>query len=146
MPGGTDQTELQTTLKQCCMKIRRPKSTVLFRSGEKAFGMFVVLSGTVTLDFGVDRSLAMNHTYGPGALVGLPATLTKRGYSMTATVTQDAELGFWPFEALDALLRKRPDFCHQLLRILGEKIAETRREAKAFLNKEKPHSQHSDVV
>jgi CRP-like cAMP-binding protein len=54
--------------------------------------MFVVFSGKVSLDFGVDSSLV--RTYGIGALVGLPATITRRNYSMTATVTEDAELGF----------------------------------------------------
>ncbi|MGC2185194.1 MAG: hypothetical protein WA637_18095 [Terriglobales bacterium] len=31
----------------------------------------------VILDFGVDASPAINRSYGAGALVGLPATLTK---------------------------------------------------------------------
>lgn len=34
-------------------------------------GMFIVLSGKVSLDFGVDGSLAMNHIYGRGAFGGL---------------------------------------------------------------------------
>ncbi len=108
--------------------------------------MFVVLTGKVILDFGVDGSLAMNHSYGPGALVRLPATLTKRNYSMTATVTQDAERGFWPSEALNSLLRKRPDLCQQLLAILSEKISENQQVAKALLSKEKVASPQSPVV
>ena len=75
--------------------------------------------------FGVDGSLAINRSYGPGALIGLPATLTKRTYSMTATVGQNAELGFWPSGALQLLLRHRPELCQQLLAVLGERISET---------------------
>ncbi len=56
----------------------------------------------------------------PLALVGLPSTLTRRIYCMTATVTEDAELGFWSPEALDSLLHNRPDLCQQLLVILGD--------------------------
>ncbi len=146
MAGYTGSADLQIALQRGCKKIRKAKSSVLFRRGERASGMFIVLSGTVLLDFGADGSLAVNHTYGRGALVGLPAALTKRSYSMTATVVQDAELGFWPAEALNTLLRKRPDLCRQLLAVLGERIAESRQVAKASLNKEKPSAQHSNVV
>jgi CRP-like cAMP-binding protein len=146
MPSYASSTDdLQTALHRGCKKIWKAKSSILFRRGQSASGMFVVLRGTVTLDFGVDGALAANHTYGPGALVGMPAALTKRSYSMTATVTQDAELGFWPAEALDALSRKRPDLCRQLLAVLGERISQTRQVAKAFLNKEEPTAQRSSV-
>jgi CRP-like cAMP-binding protein len=56
-----------------------PRYSVLFRRGEKAVGMFVVFSGKVSLDFGIDSSLV--RTYGAGALVGLPATITGRNRS-----------------------------------------------------------------
>ena len=126
--------DLQSALEEHGERFRKPESTVLFRGGEKAFGVFIVFSGRVRLDFG-DES-ALSRSYGPGALVGLPATLTGRTYSMTATVTQDAELGFWSPEALDVLLRGRPDLCRQLLIILGERMAETNEVQKALLNKE----------
>jgi len=93
MAIDTAHASLQLALEQGCEKIRKPRYTVLFRRGEKAIGIFLVFSGKVSLDFGVDSPLA--RTYGPGALVGLPATVTGRNYSMTATVTEDAELGFW---------------------------------------------------
>jgi hypothetical protein len=79
-------------------KIRRPKSTVLFRRGDKACGMFVVFTGKISLDLGVDS--IVGRSYGAGALVGLPSTLTRQNYSMTATVTEDAELGFLTPDAL----------------------------------------------
>jgi CRP-like cAMP-binding protein len=84
--------------------------------------MFVVLGGKVRLDLGVDS--AIGRTCGPGALVGLPSPLTRNNYSMTATVTEDAELGFWSPDALDSLLHNRPDLWQPLLAILGERIAE----------------------
>lgn len=135
---------LQTVLEQQKQRVRKSKRAVLFRRGEKAFGMFVVLSGKVSLDFGVDSPFA--RSYGSGALVGLPATLTGRNYSMTATVTEDAELAFWPTQALDSLLRKRPDFCRQLLVILGEKMAENQKIAKALVSRDEPPLQQSNVV
>jgi CRP-like cAMP-binding protein len=94
------------------------KGELLFRRGEKATGFFVVLGGRVSLDLGVDTALA--RSFGPGALGGLPATLTRGNDSMMATVTEDAELGFWTAHALDLLLQTRRDLCQQLLVILGE--------------------------
>ena len=122
MAGDTPSAYLQASLEQRGEKVRKPKFTVLFQRGDKASGMFVVLSGKVSLGFG-DNS-AFDRSYGPGALVGLPSTITRHNYCMTATVAEDAELGFWSPEALDSLLHNRPDLCQQLLVILREKMAE----------------------
>ena|ERR1700758_4977178 len=80
MPRYTAPPDLHAALEQRCKRVRKPRSTVLFRRGERAFGMFLILRGAISLDFGVDCSVGLANTYGPGALVGLPATLTGRGY------------------------------------------------------------------
>jgi CRP-like cAMP-binding protein len=135
---------LQNTLEQKGERLFKRKGEVLFRRGERAGLMFVVLSGKVRLDFGVDSPLS--RCYGPSALVGLPATLTRRSYRMNATVIEDAELSVWRFTALDSLLRKRRDFCQQMLTILGEKMAESQAMAKALAYKEGQPSQASYVA
>jgi|HubBroStandDraft_6_1064221.scaffolds.fasta_scaffold03926_7 CRP-like cAMP-binding protein len=135
---------LQTALAQECEKVRKPKGTVLFQRGKESFGMFVVLSGKVCLDFGVDSPFT--RTYSAGALLGLPATLTGRNYNMTATVTENAELGFWGRQQLNALLRKHPDYCRALLEILGERMSENQKIAKSLLMREEPTEQESYVV
>ncbi len=136
--------DLQIALQQSCEKLRKPKGSVLFRRGEAAIGLFVVLSGKVSLDLGVDTSFA--RSYGSGALLGLPAALTKRDYSMTATVTENAEVGFCSARALDSLLRQRPEFSQQLLAILAERMAENQQVVKAMLSKEKQPLQRSEVA
>ena len=97
MAGDIASANLQTILEQRCEKVRKPRFNVLFRHGDRASGMFVVLSGKVSLGFGDNSDF--DRSYGPGALVGLPSTLTQRNYCMTATVTEDAELGFWSLSA-----------------------------------------------
>lgn len=144
MAAYPNPVNLQLALEQRGEKTCKPKGSVLFRRGEKATGLFVVLSGRVSLDLGVDTALA--RSYGPGALLGLPATLTRSNHSMTATVTEDAELGFWTADALDLLLRKRPDLCRQLLAILGERMAESQQVLKGMLDKEKRPLQWTSVV
>ena len=125
--------DLLTALQGCCRTVQKPKHTVLFHRGEASFGMFLILTGSVSLDFGVDARSPLNSSCGPGALVGLPATITGHSYSMTATVTQDAELGFLTAQELKALLHERPELCAELLVILAAKLAYTDQVKKAVL-------------
>jgi CRP-like cAMP-binding protein len=144
MAQRTVPSNLQTALEERCQRVFKPRSTVLFRRGEKAYGMFLVLTGNITLDFGVDA--AHGRCYGPGALVGLPASLTKGAYSMTATVTENAVLGFLPLEAIEHLLRDHPHVCQELLSILGERVQEIQRLTKSILEKGQQPHQVSCVV
>jgi CRP-like cAMP-binding protein len=114
----------QTALEHESQRISTKKGHVLFERGQKSFGMFVVLRGRVSLDFGSDSGYT--RSYGPGALVGLPSTLTKNSYSMTARVIEDSVLGFWSPQLLQQLLRKHPDYCRELLVMLRERMAENR--------------------
>ena len=126
------QPDLYAALERRCETVRKRRSTVLFRRGEKAFGMFLVMKGTVRLDFGVDASTALGNICGPGALVGVPATLSRTNYSMTATVTEDAQLGFLTPQAVAALLREQPGLRQHFLTILSAKVAHTEQVTKAL--------------
>jgi CRP-like cAMP-binding protein len=106
--------------------------------------MFVILSGKVSLDVGIASPFA--HAYEAGALLGLPATISRGEYSMTATVTEDAELVFWGTQALESLLRANPTLCQELLGIMAERVAENHELMKALLKGRKSPSQKSDVA
>ena len=135
MASCTAPTNLSTFLEQNCERMHKPRSAVLFQRGEKAFGMFLVFSGRVRLNAGIDEALA--RCYGPGALIGLPATLSKRTYSMTATVMEDAELGFLPPPVLDSLIRDNPDLCQELVTILSERMVQIQQLQRELLHKER---------
>ena len=124
--------DLYAALERCCERVLKRRTTVLFRRGDKAFGMFLIIRGTVRLDFGVDASTVLGNVCGPGALVGLPATLSRTHYSMTATVTEDAQLGFLTPQAVAALLREQPEFRQHFLKILSAKVAHTEQVTKAL--------------
>ena len=64
---------------------------------------------------------------GPGSLLGLPATLNGRPYSLTATVAEDCKLVFVRREAVLRLLRQNTFVCFQALQILGSEISDMRR-------------------
>jgi CRP-like cAMP-binding protein len=65
---------------------------------------------------------------------------------MTATVTGDAELGFLTTQVLESLLREHPEFCRELLEILGAKLTHTEQVTKALLRKEKLPKLESGVA
>ena len=92
MAGETASAHLRYTLELRGEKVYKPKSTVLFRRGDKASGMLSFSAEKVSLDLGVDSSLAV--AVAQPALVGLPSTITRQNYSTTATVTEDAQLAF----------------------------------------------------
>lgn len=96
--------ELYAALDRHCVRVAKPRSAVLFTRGDQPFGIFLVLTGSVMLDFGN----GVRYPCGPGALIGLPATLPKTVYSMTATVVRDASLGFLSTKRLFDLLEKQP--------------------------------------
>jgi CRP-like cAMP-binding protein len=135
MESDKASAHLRYILEQRGERVSKPKSTVLFRRGDKASGMFVVLSGKVSLDLGVDS--ALSQCCGAGALVGLPSTITRQNYSMTATVTEDAELGFWTPDGLESLLRSQPELYQPLLVILGAKVAANHDAERRFVYEEK---------
>jgi len=138
MASRTVPTNLATFLEQHCEKVYKPKSSVLFRRGEKALGVFLILSGGVSLDAEINRGLPQ--CCSSGALVGLPATLSKSNYSMTATVTEDAELGFLRPEMLDSLMHTNPDLSQALLKLLSERLLEIQQLQKALLHEQKDRS------
>jgi len=141
MASRTVSPDLSTFLEQHCEKVCKPKSAVLFRRGEKAFGVFLVLSGRVSLDAEINRGLPQ--CCSSGALVGLPATLSKGNYSMTATVTEDAELGFLRPEMLDSLMRTNPDLSQVVLKLLSERAREIQQLQKALLDEQKDRSRQA---
>ena len=106
--------------------------------------MFVVFTGRVRLDFGVDCLLS--RSYGPGALLGVPATISKSNYMMTATVTEDAEVGLWTPRALDSLLLGHPELCQQLLVLLCERMAENHEFMKALRDRHPEISSDSGLA
>jgi CRP-like cAMP-binding protein len=144
MPIHAHVDNLKSVLQEGGERICKPRYSVLFRRGQKSFGMFVVLKGKVSLDVGIASPFA--RAYGAGALLGLPASVSKREYSMTATVTEDAEFSFWTLEALERLLQENPELCQELLGIMAERLAENHELMKALLKGRKQPSQKSDIA
>lgn len=112
--------ELQAEFERLATIVFKPKGTILFRRGDDVSGMFLIRNGRISLalDFYPLRIL------GPGAITGLPATLSGNPYSLTAQVLEDSELAFVPRDSVLACLKNNPLLCFQVSQMLSEEISD----------------------
>lgn len=109
------------------MQITQPKGTVLFRRGEPAVGIYLVKSGRIDLRLEneegrpVWRRIATRHS-----IIGLPGTLAKRHYTLTATACETSHLAFVRSRDLIGLMKDAPDIGLELVRAVGDEVCRMR--------------------
>lgn len=97
--------------------------TVLFRQGEAVTGAHLVVSGRVDLRLKAEHSKRIvGRTAGPGAVLGLPATISGEPYSLTATTLEPCELVFIQREDVLNALRSDPARAMTLLQTLAHEV------------------------
>jgi CRP-like cAMP-binding protein len=97
----------------------------LFHCGDPISGVFVIRKGAVTMSVDAPDAVYPPRTIGPGEIAGLPATLNGH-YSLTAKVTEDAEVGFVPGGKVTEILECSPRLCMLAMRAMSEEIARVR--------------------
>ena len=117
--------ELCAELTRLSSSVTMPKGAILFRCGDRVSGIFVIHRGVVRMSLDGADSVFPARKLGPGEIVGLPATLTGN-YSLSAEVTEDAELGFVPAQRITDLFECSPRLCLTAMRLIGEEVARTR--------------------
>lgn len=118
--------ELKKHLITAGTPVQRARGTYLFRRGDAVTGIFLISRGTVRLGLDGDPAGFPSRDVGPGSVVGLPASLSDSSYSLTAEVSEDAELVFLSRQRLLDLLREKPELCFQVMSILTEELTQTR--------------------
>jgi len=118
--------ELKAELEQLATIVVKPKGTILFRRGEDVSGVFLIHSGRVSLALDCETRLYPPRILGPGAIVGLPATVSGNPYSLTAKVVDDSELAFVPRNAVLECLQNSPLLCFQVMDMLSGEISDIR--------------------
>jgi CRP-like cAMP-binding protein len=130
MPGKKISLELNKELRAVSRPLKKKKGVLLFQAGARSRGAFLVRSGKVRLQLDGATGLYPARMLGPGAVVGLPATVSGEPYSLTAEAAQDCELDFIPRKQLLGLLRSNTTAALQILQILSEEIYVMRNTAK----------------
>jgi CRP-like cAMP-binding protein len=118
--------ELKAELDQQATIIFKAKGTILFRRGEDVTGVFLIRSGRVSLALDCETPLYPARILGPGAIAGLPATVSGNPYSLTAKVVDDAELAFVPRDAVVECLKHNPTLCFEVMDMLSGEISDIR--------------------
>jgi len=67
---------------------------------------------------------------GPGAVLGLPATVAGSPYSLTAEVMDKAEVAFVPRELVLRALSTNQELCFEVMQLLSSEISGTRKALK----------------
>ncbi len=121
--------DLQQALEKLATPLVKKKGTVLFRQGQKAQGVFLLRAGKALLSVRAKGGgVVAPKTVGPGCVLGLPANICGKPYSLTAETLDDCDLAFVEREKVVKLLRKDGQLCLHAVEILGRELAALRNE------------------
>jgi CRP-like cAMP-binding protein len=114
--------ELIAALKQRARSIDLGSNHVLFRQGDAPIGVFILTKGTVRLTRRLDGDEVLTAHVGPGSLLGVPAAIGKKPYSLTAEATQGAEISLLTGEYFIHLMHTEPSVSFRVLQVLAEEV------------------------
>jgi CRP/FNR family transcriptional regulator len=123
--------ELREELERLSTIITKPKGSILFRRGEEPLGLFLVRRGRVGLYLDCETKAYPVRKLGPGAIVGLPASVSGKPYSLTAEVLQESELAFVPRPLVVSCLKNNPILGFEVISMLSREICDIRSVFKA---------------
>jgi CRP-like cAMP-binding protein len=95
-----------------------PAHKILFERGQKAYGLFLLQSGSAHMSV----TGVLEFSVGAGSLMGVPGTLSKGVYSLTAELLEESQVLFVPSERVTSLLTDHPDIGFQLVQLLSREI------------------------
>ncbi|MFP5235331.1 MAG: Crp/Fnr family transcriptional regulator [Acidobacteriota bacterium] len=107
---------------------------VLFRQGEAAHGLYLLLSGDATLR--LESPMGDDIVFMPampGSLLGLPGLIGNLAYSMSCEAKQGAEICYLSRDEFSKLMMNEPPLAMMMLRVLA---AEVRTARSAMANPE----------
>jgi CRP-like cAMP-binding protein len=119
--------DLIQSLRQRAFPVDCREDRELFHQGDDPTGLFILNSGEATM-FLEDANgvpVAMAHMV-PGALLGLPALVGDKPYSMTAVAKAGARVGFITRNTFSALMLSDPLLSLMILRVMAAELHSAR--------------------
>jgi len=119
--------ELITALEQRSTPLNCEEDRILFQQGEEPHGLFVLHSGEVYLTMdGPDGSPVLCMQPFPGSLLGMPAMIGNKPYSLTARAQKGAVLSYASCEDFHKLLNENPTLPMKILTVLAAELRAAR--------------------
>ena len=118
--------DVRSVLDGMAERVSQPKNSVLFNQGDEPVGIYVIRKGAVRMTVKAGESEVIMRVAQPGVVLGLPAVLGNKPYSLSARTTQVTELGFVRSEKLIELIRSNPSLGLQVLQLLSEEVRTAR--------------------
>ena len=95
---------------------------VLFREGDEPTGVFILRKGTARLTSRSQGAAMLSIRAGAGSLLGLPAVIGTKPYTLTAEALEGAELSMLTCEDFVNLMNTQPSLSFRVLQVLAEEV------------------------
>ena len=120
--------ELIRTLETRATPVRCDGDGVLFNQDDTAVGVYILHEGAATLTMtSHDGQPIFSVNAMPGSLLGLPAVVSEKPYSLTATAHAGAKVSFVSRADFLALVQTDPQLSLKMLQVLAAEVRTARR-------------------
>src|ERR1051325_6416608 len=110
-----------------------PKAAMLFDVGELCSGVYIIRSGSVDLLLLNAANIPVwSRCVSAGGVLGLPAAVGMKQYSLRAVAHDNAELVFVPATTIQSVIRNDPNVGFQVLKAMSEEVATLRKKVAMF--------------
>jgi CRP/FNR family transcriptional regulator len=114
--------ELIEALQQRSRPIDLGPNRILFRQGDAPIGVFILTKGTAKLTRHSKGKEVLAARVGAGSLLGVPAVIGAKPYSLTAEAMKSAEFCLLPGEYFIHLMHTEPTLSFRLLQVLSAEV------------------------
>ena len=112
--------ELLEELQKRALPIALGLDRVLFRQGDPPVGVYVLKKGTAKLTSRSDGAFLLSVEAGPSSVLGVPAVVGAKPYSLTAEAMEGAEISVLSCEDFIKLMHTEPSLAFRVLQVLAE--------------------------
>jgi CRP-like cAMP-binding protein len=103
------------------------RGSILFSQGQSPFGIFVIRSGRASLFMRADNGLEIAHfNVGAGSILGLPAVVARRPYTLSAKADEPLEVSCVSLEDYERLIHEQPSLYPSVLDVLAAEVRSAR--------------------
>jgi CRP-like cAMP-binding protein len=95
---------------------------VLFHQGDAPTGVFILRKGSARLTSKSDGDAILSVRAGAGSLLGVPAVVGAKPYSLTAEALKGAEVSLLTCDDFVRLMNTQPTLSFRVLQVLAEEV------------------------